>query len=241
LETILIFNFTKEITMADRNGKPGKQESSSQSNRHEIRKAKPEASIPVRSAGATAGMVDLSDYYNTALDDNVHGKPGNTLDSLPKGVQKLGSTMFDIRGLIQLAGSKSKEITEIIYPKAVNGIPVHYKGQHAHFLHAAAWSIQDGTKIGDYIINFKGGQRVSVPIHYKQNIMDWWGRLENESPAGAAVAWKGDNERTLSMGFYIRLFNYTWKNPFPELEIETIDFVSEVVDSAPFLIAITIE
>jgi hypothetical protein len=227
--------------MIQKNGGQVKQESSNEPKHHEIKEARPEGLIPNRSMEATSSMVDLSDYYNTALDDNVHGKPGNTLTSLPKGIQKIGSTMFDICGLIQLAGSKSTEITGIIYPKAAKGIPVHYKGQQLHFLHAAAWSTQDGTRIGEYTIHYTGGQRTNIPLLYKQNIIDWWGRTGDKPPTQAEIAWKGENERTRDMGFFIQLCKYTWRNPLPELEIEIIDFISVIVDSAPLLIAITIE
>jgi hypothetical protein len=34
---------------------------------------------------------------------------------------------------------------------------------------------------------------------------------------------------------------WTWENPFPGLEIRSLDFVSEQTDSAPLLFAITAE
>jgi hypothetical protein len=43
------------------------------------------------------------------------------------------------------------------------------------------------------------------------------------------------------MGFYIHLIRYTWDNPLPDEEITTIDFLSDVVEAAPQLMAITIE
>ena len=39
----------------------------------------------------------------------------------------------------------------------------------------------------------------------------------------------------------IRLFRSAWDNPHPRLEVESIDFVSKMTDSAPFLVAITVE
>ena len=207
---------------------------------HEVTEAKPGRPIPARSAEATPGMVDLSDYYNTSLDDRVHAKPGNDLSSLPKGVQEFGGTPFDVRGLIQLAGSRSVEITGVIYPEAVRGIKVYRKGQHVHFFHSAAWHAEAGTVIGEYAIHYADGQTKTIPIVYQQNVIDWWEGPDAEPPSAAEVVWEGGNDRTLGMGLSIQLCKYTWQNPLPDVEIETIDLVSASVESAPFLIAITV-
>ncbi len=39
----------------------------------------------------------------------------------------------------------------------------------------------------------------------------------------------------------IRLFQTTWENPRPYEEVESVDYVSKITNSAPFLIAITVE
>jgi hypothetical protein len=43
------------------------------------------------------------------------------------------------------------------------------------------------------------------------------------------------------MGFTIRFFKYTWENPLPAVAITSLDFVSTIADSAPLLLAITLE
>jgi len=70
--------------------------------------------------------------------------------------------------------------------------------------------------------------------------MDWWEGPDAEPPSAAEVVWEGGNERTLGMGLSIQLRRYTWQNPLPDVEIETIDLVSASVESAPFLTAITV-
>ena len=39
----------------------------------------------------------------------------------------------------------------------------------------------------------------------------------------------------------LRVFDSTRDNPHPEQQIQSVDFVSAMTDSAPFLIAITLE
>src|SRR2546426_2569912 len=39
----------------------------------------------------------------------------------------------------------------------------------------------------------------------------------------------------------LRLFSQSWLNPHPEVEIQSLDFVSKMTKCAPFLVAITAE
>ena len=55
--------------------------------------------IPPRSPEATAGMVDLTDHYLNALDDEIHHKPENTLATMPSGLQAFLGVTFDVRGV----------------------------------------------------------------------------------------------------------------------------------------------
>lgn len=201
--------------------------------------AKPISAIPTRDPLAGAGLVDLSGRYNTALDDNHHNKPGNTLASLPEGRQNLGGTEFDIRGIIQLAGARSKEITGIIYPESEMGILVRTWGKWIHFLHASAWDIEASSIcIGDYVLHYANGETLRIPLVYKDNIWDWWS--SDVVPDGTPV-WKGQNERTTQIGQHIRLFKHTVANPHPSAEIISLDFISALQPPAPFLVAVTVD
>lgn len=203
--------------------------------------ARPEHPIPPRSEQATPGMVDLSRHYVHALDDEIHNKPTNTLSALPQGVQTFLGTGFDVRGVIQLAGKDSQEITHVVYPEAVRGISVHCRGQMLHFLHAAAWAPEDGRlEIGAYLLHYANGESRSVPIAYHTNVSDWWARPDDPVPTEAPVAWEGSNPRVEEMGFVLRLFKYACPNPLPGVEIVSMDFVSRMVHSAPMLLAVTI-
>ncbi len=43
------------------------------------------------------------------------------------------------------------------------------------------------------------------------------------------------------MGMSVRVYQMTWLNPWPELELTSLDFKSTLENPAPFLIAITVE
>jgi hypothetical protein len=53
------------------------------------------------------------------------------------------------------------------------------------------------------------------------------------------VVWTGANSASLSQDRGTRLYHYSWTNPRPEVAIATVDFLSGMSDTAPFLIAIT--
>ena len=63
-----------------------------------------------------------------------------------------------------------------------------------------------------------------------------WSIRENEPVAtDAEVAWTGENEESRKLGGKIQLFRHVVNNPLPSDEIKTIDFVSTMTESAPFL------
>jgi hypothetical protein len=194
-----------------------------------------------RSPQAGPDLVDLSRYYTSSLDDNWFCHAGHDLRDVPQGIQVLGNVPFDIRGLVQLAASKSLDVTGVVFPEAVKGIAVNYKGSRLHFLQACFWNTDAGAKLGEYVIHYADGQTRSVPIIYGHNILDWWAKPGGVHLSDAVSIWQGSNPATRSMGMITHLMKYTWKNPLPEIEITTIDFVSDLIEAGPFLVAITID
>jgi hypothetical protein len=79
-------------------------------------------------------FVDLSNFYNISLDEEIHHKPGNDLKSVPHGISEFAGTLFNLKGIIQLSGRISKEKTGYDYPAEVKGIIVNQKGEKLHFL-----------------------------------------------------------------------------------------------------------
>jgi hypothetical protein len=55
------------------------------------------------------------------------------------------------------------------------------------------------------------------------------------------IAWIGDTPRAAESGARVRLYLTTYTNPRPKLEVSHLDFVSKVVQAAPFLVAMTVE
>jgi type II secretory pathway pseudopilin PulG len=198
--------------------------------------------IPSRIAQAPPNLIDLSEYFNAALAQTWH--PGtfptyytNTLEELPPGLLQLGGQVFDVRGIVQLSGSELKKAGGQ-YPQQITGIKINQTCRQLHFLQAAGWRSTDGTTIGTYRLHYADGQVQDIPIVYGADVRDW--NMDSD-PSGkltrSTVAWSGFN----SARVVVRLYKTTWVNPLPETEIVSLDYVSAMTPSAPFLLAVTAE
>jgi hypothetical protein len=187
-------------------------------------------------------MVDLSKHYNAVLNETWHkgGMSDNTLKDLPRGIETLDGTPFDIRGIVQLAGRQAEQELSVQFPKEVTDITVKQKGQRIHFLHGCGWQSPEGTIIGTYVIHYSNGESRSVPIVYGVDVQDWWRSEEFTSDSKPNIVWTGKNHSAPD-GPPIGVCKTTWENPLPDIEIEHIDYRSAMMNSAPFLIAITVE
>jgi hypothetical protein len=198
--------------------------------------------IPPRDPSATADQVDLTDYYGTSLDDDWFNHPGHDLHDVPHGLHTFGGVLFDVRGLIVLAGTESLAVSGLALPEAVLGIPVGRKGKAVDFLQAAAFvGTPAGAKIGEYVMHYSNGETRTADLVYGENDLDWWVNPKEGHVTRAEEVWYGSNPATRRVGMKTRLIKFTWNNPLPEVKITTIDFVSALTTSSPMLLAITVE
>lgn len=203
---------------------------------------------PERDVNADKRLIDLTNYYTAALDDDWLVSAGANLKRLPKGIRKLGDVTFDIRGIIQLGGLSLYEESDypveeqkIKYPEMVNDIEINQKASKIYFLQASAWGEEKEKEIGQYIVHYRDNSTDTISIRYLDNIRDWWFAEGDEMPGNATQAWIGLNDITENRGMQISLFNYTWDNPQVEKIIRSIDFISAMTNAAPYLVAITLD
>jgi hypothetical protein len=203
--------------------------------------------IPERDANTNTKLIDLTNYYTAALDDDWLVSAGANLKRLPKGVHIFDSVMFDIRGIVQLGSiSLYKESDYTIeeqkmkYPDKVIGIKINQKASKIFFLHASAWGEDNNKEVGQYIINYEDGTSNIISLKYLDALRDWWFKPDDKMPENATQAWTGLNDLTEKLGFQISLFNYKWENLFFDKTIKSIDYISTMTNAAPFLIAISL-
>jgi len=203
--------------------------------------------IPEREANVSIRLIDLTDYYTAALDDDWLVSAGANLKRLPKGIQKFENVMFDIRGIVQLGGlslyKESDYTTEeqkIKYPEKVIGIKINQKASKIYFLHASAWGEENNKEVGQYIVYYEDDTTDTISLRYLDALRDWWFKPGDNMPGNATQAWTGLNDLTEEKGYQISLFNYKWENHYIDKAIKSIDFISTMTNAAPFLIAISL-
>jgi hypothetical protein len=202
-----------------------------------------DSDFPPRAPESTDRHIDLSRYFNARLDQSWFSAEWeqNDLSGLPGGLQTMDGVTFDVRGLIQLAGTE-RDMSKR-YPAEVTGIPIGQKTASLHFLHATGWEPPDDTRVGDYVLRYADGLEVRVPLRYARNIRVWsrWPHHSVSLDPGSAVAWRGDNPHSRAGGWQTVLYHFRLENPRPDVAITSVDFVSAGTKAAPFLLAITAE
>jgi hypothetical protein len=198
--------------------------------------------IEPRDPKATPDQVDLTKYYGTSLNDEWFNHPGHDFHDVPQGLKPFGGVLFDVRGLILLAGTSSMAVSGLALPEAVTGIPVGRKGKKVYFLQAASFvGSTPGLKIGEYVMHYENGETRAANLIYGENELDWWARSTDPHLTKAEEIWRGTNTATRLAGFYTHLIKFTWNNPLPDVKITSMDFVSTLSTSSPMLLAVTVE
>ncbi len=189
--------------------------------------------------------VDLRKYCTMGLADDVEGNgkggwsdqgPTNDLGNLPAGRQVLGGVPFDIikaetnggKACIML-GSDTRVKT---LPRRVDKIDFgHRRAKRIYFLHAHAYG--GPAEVGEYRVHYVNTITVDerIPLISGKNISDWWGARDIPE---ATVVW-----RQLNGLSPVGLYMYVWKNPSPEIPIESIDFISKGEGPMLGLVAVT--
>jgi hypothetical protein len=205
-------------------------------------KTQPLLPIPPRPALASANQIDLTGLYNVALNESWQpigdlADVDRNLEALPGGVRTFAGVPFDVRGFVQLRGvAPDSEL----YPDRVV-IPVKRAFQRLHALHGTTWFERQGRPIGAFVLHYANGEVAELPIVFGEHL---WG----EDPRGGAgsdcpngrLAW-GAGSSADPADNRPRLYQTTFANPKPTLEVVRIEYVSQLTRCGPLLVALTVE
>jgi hypothetical protein len=198
--------------------------------------------------------VDLRPFANQRLTDSMLATDQNDLSQLLTGVadprhprRTLGGIPFDLAGVVLVGPGETSgaDAARVRVASEVDGIPIHQKARRLHFLQGTHWHPEDGALIGGYVVNYADGSRVSIPIRYGQDVVDWWTVDDGSSVAAQThLAWVGSNGAAGDR--QIRLFLKSWTNPRPQVEISCVDMVTGSQSpgqgaAAPFMVGLTVE
>ena len=194
-----------------------------------------------RSARLPEHCLDLSSAYTAPLTEQWYPGPAeNTLAALPAGMQTLAGTPFDVRGIVQLAGGEISSYGADSYPRRSQAIRVERWAERLHFLHGALSEVSTGQVIGRYRIDYSTTRSVEVPIVFGGNLRALWQPKNGDGAVpNAVLAWRGQNPATQPRDLELRLYKFTWENPWPAEEIVAVEFSSAGGNAAPLLVALT--
>jgi hypothetical protein len=147
-----------------------------------------------------------------------------------------------VQGVIQLQGGEWAKRGHR-FPERVDGIQVGRVCRRVHILHATGgFADPPGTTVAWLILHFNDGTEQKFDIVSNVHVKDWWGwRPANLSDPNTVVAWTGQSPATAQKGISNRLFRTTFINPQPGKRVDTIDYVSAMAGSGPFLVALIAE
>jgi eukaryotic-like serine/threonine-protein kinase len=202
--------------------------------------------IPPRDPEAGPEQIDLTEYYNAGLTEDwvrhIPGDRANDLASLPSGLGVYSGIEFDVRGAVQV-GQGPKGALRTTWPLQVKGIRIGTKIRKFHFLHSAGWGDEDGVVVGSVALRYGDGTSQEFPLVLADNDWYfWWDLWRGPKKApNATTAWLGRNPRVRHNTCGLWLYRSTWENPFPEKQVEGLDFKAVEGQTMPFLLGLTVE
>ncbi len=188
--------------------------------------------------------VDLSPYANIKLQDNgqlgfMNAGVGNDLSCLVNSTQK--GDLHAINDVHYRLSEKGNEPVGIFLrgsgitldcPIIIENIQVNKKTDTLEFLHGTLLNAPPQTLVGRYHVNFEDGISLEIPLYYGTNISGW---QDLQGYFNGQLAFQG----CTSTGQPVYLRQMSWKNPRPDREIVSIDFICDYLLASPFLIAVT--
>jgi len=145
------------------------------------------------------------------------------------------------------SGQRSASLPEtMIYPFRFERVVTPQPGSCGiHILHAnSSFADPLGTMVASLVLHYTDGAEARLQIREGVHCLDWWawpkGRSKVSDP-NTLVAWTGRNPAATHQGAKLRLFKTAFVNPQPDKEIQSVDYVSGMAVSAPFMIAMTLE
>jgi hypothetical protein len=193
--------------------------------------------VPRRDAKAPAALIDLSEHYNTSLDEAWPGlDPLRPLAGVEAGLTRLSGAVFDLRGAVQLHAMRPGLVP---YPAAVTNIVIAQAGRAVHLLLATVHPAAPGTPVAECVFHVADGRQQRFPLEYARHLAACVAPSKERisSTNGGEVAWTS----ATTDGRTARLYHCSWTNAFSDQVIERLDFVTREGNAGPFLVAISVE
>jgi hypothetical protein len=204
-------------------------------NLDEVRRRLDRLRIPPRLGSTPTNLIDLSDHYTASLDST----PDGDFAELPRGVQRLAGTEFDIRGIVRLTHALGADATG----ERVSYLRVAQRCRKLHFLFATEGGPEVKSAVAcRFEVNYADFGMHPLTMLYGRDILAHWFQPEQKRTLrDGVVAWEGHCAAATRIGATVRLYKVTWTNYQPETEIRFLEMKIGEVMPRPILVAITAE
>ena len=200
-----------------------------------------------------ATTIDLSRFVNAQLTPwaTQNGRIPRNSPQLTAGVKLYAGVPFDVSGMVRLNSITSEKNGEH-FPVEVDKIPVNETFTKIYLLHGAyAGGGNYFQVVGRLVLHYADGSTNAIDLIAGQTVFDCWNVLfktgvdpffTNASP-GTEIAWWGSNSliERLDPDETLVLFKSVFLNPRPDLAVTSVDYVSTMTETGPFLAGLTVE
>lgn len=164
-------------------------------------------------------------------------------------IAQVGGESWWLDGLVQLQGRITndwgrmyREPTRWTTVWERTGLPVGRRFREAAWLQGTVWEDVEGRRVGELVWRYADGGTERVPIVYGRNTARFWREAGDPDGIVEAVSpvWEV-HEAAAEVGVdrRVRLYRQSWVNPRPDIEVRTLDFVSDRESPAsPFLVSL---
>jgi RNA polymerase sigma factor (sigma-70 family) len=212
--------------------------------------------------------IDLSHYVTAKLTEPLGEYmylKNNTLADLPSGVHVFGGVPFNVSGLVELDSSLLCPLVRPL-PDEKDDIAIGRKFKKLHILNGAVaaqnlapeevimrksrfepeYPPQTGP-IAKLVLHYVDGRQAELPIVPGEQLLEFVGPYLpwklSDLPESTELAWSGTNPylKEYVPQSALHLYRTTFDNPRPDMEVKSVDYVSTLTWSMPFIAGLTVE
>ena len=200
-----------------------------------------------------ATTIDLSRFVNVQITPwaTQNGRIPRNSPQLTAGVKLYAGVPFDVSGMVRLHSITSEKNGEH-FPVEVDKIPINEKFSKIYLLHGAyAGGGNYFQVVGRLVLHYADGSTNAIDLIAGQTVFDCWNVLfktgidpvyKNASP-GTEIAWWGSNSliERVNPDESLVLFKSVFLNPRPDVAVTSVDYISTMTETGPFLAGLTVE
>lgn len=172
---------------------------------------------------------------------NFDKSPRFPWKAVPRGTQTYANIPVQIDGCIFLWGEGNEKIG-LKYPEKVEGIAVKQKFETLYVYHACFYEGKAGDAVYEIVFHYADDTHSSEKVLCAEDVRDWYVKPDEKQPGPSGkrsvLAWTGDfdsGDRKQSLRFCLTAI----ENPYPKLEVTTIDLVSSKTRTAGCILSLT--